>query len=121
MDSDDDRFLHKLNSTKRSTGTQCSEDTFEEVMQHFESTVAAKQPYLSMDASQILPYEEFESACGETHTAAVRSFAKHIYPHWKERRIARGGRHIMPAIRVSPPGTRIIPLYLFTNEEGVTD
>ncbi|KAF8472440.1 enhancer of polycomb-like-domain-containing protein [Kalaharituber pfeilii] len=100
MDSDDDKFLQKLNSTKRSTGAQCSEDTFEECMQHFESLIAVKQPYLSMDVSQILPHEDFESAFDESHSAAVRSWAKLIYPHWKERRIARGGKSIMPAIRI---------------------
>ena len=103
MDEEDDKFLQELNSTKRSTGTQCSEETFEEVMQFFEVTVAAKQPYISMDVSQILPYEDFESAFDETHSAAARSFAKAIFPHWKNQKKIREGRPIMPTLRVRAP------------------
>lgn len=103
MDSDDDKFLQKLNSNKRSTGAQCSEDTFEDVMQHFESQVAIKLPYLHLETDlegKIVPFEEMESAFDETHSPVVRKFAREIYDHWKERRIQRGGRTIMPTIRV---------------------
>lgn len=101
MDSDDDTFLQKLNSNKRSAGAQiCSEDVFEEVVQHFENTVAARQPYLHTDVSNILNYEEMELVFDENFSSAAKSFALAIYDHWKERRIKRGGRPIMPTIRV---------------------
>ncbi|RPB25342.1 hypothetical protein L211DRAFT_117046 [Terfezia boudieri ATCC MYA-4762] len=103
MDSDDDKFLQKLNSNKRSTGAQCSEDTFEEVMQHFENTVAAKLPYLHLESDieeKITPLKDMEEAFDESHSSAVRKFAKDIYDHWRQRRIARGGRTIMPTIRI---------------------
>jgi len=103
MDSDDDKLLQKLNSNKRSTGAQCSEDTFEEVMQHFENMVAAKLPYLHLEPDieeKIASLKDMEEVFDESHSPAVRKFAKDIYDHWKQRRIARGGRTIMPTIRV---------------------
>ena len=103
MDSDDDKFLQKLNSNKRSTGAQCSEDTFEEVMQHFENMVAAKLPYLHLESDieeKITSLKDMEEVFDESHGSAISKFAKDIYDHWKQRRIARGGRTIMPTIRV---------------------
>ena len=99
MDTEDDKFLQKLNSTKR-PGAQCSEDVFEEVMQAFEDLVKEKQPYLSMDVSQILSYEELEAVFDESLSVAAKTHAKSIYGYWKDLRIKRDGQPIAPELKV---------------------
>ncbi|ODQ68163.1 hypothetical protein NADFUDRAFT_5639, partial [Nadsonia fulvescens var. elongata DSM 6958] len=55
MDEIDEEFLKQL---REKLPTPCTEDEFEQIMYRFESTIDIKQPFLSMDASQILSYQE---------------------------------------------------------------
>ncbi|RPA86107.1 hypothetical protein BJ508DRAFT_302023 [Ascobolus immersus RN42] len=100
MSAEDQKFLQQYNSGKRPTSARCSEDTFEQVMSHFETVVQQKQPFLSIDTSAILPYEDFESAFDESTSNLVKMHAKAIYPYWKEQRLKNEGRPIMPSLRV---------------------
>lgn len=103
MGEEEAKFLQQFNTGKR---IKCSEDTFEWTMYHFESVVAAKQPYLALDPSQIMPYEEFEAAFDddtmeEMRDTSVKLYAKAIYPYWKELRVKNEGKPLMPQLKVS--------------------
>ncbi|KAK9351526.1 enhancer of polycomb-like-domain-containing protein [Lipomyces doorenjongii] len=99
LDENDFEFLEKINSTKRSASQKCTEDVFEQIMHQFEMAIADRQPFLSTDLSQILSFEELESAFSEFNLPLYINFAKMIYPHWKERRIQRRGRPIMYTLK----------------------
>jgi len=69
-------------------------------VQHFEEVISDKQPFLSMDPTQILSYEEIEGSFEErNYPASYKSFAKQIYPHWRQRKEARLGKSIMPSLK----------------------
>ncbi|KAK9478335.1 enhancer of polycomb-like-domain-containing protein [Lipomyces japonicus] len=99
LDENDFEFLDKINSTKKPASQQCSEDVFEVIMQQFETAIAERQPFLATDISQILPFEELESAFTDMGVPLYIQFAKMIYPHWKERKVERKGKPIMYALR----------------------
>ncbi|KAK7204510.1 enhancer of polycomb-like-domain-containing protein, partial [Myxozyma melibiosi] len=99
LDEKDFEFLEKINSTKRSASQKCSEDMFELIIQQFESTITERQPFLSTDVSQILSFEELESAFKGVNLPMYLNFAKMIYPHWKARRIDRNGKPIMYTLK----------------------
>lgn len=99
MDEVDFEFLEKINSTKRSASQKCSEDMFETIIQQFENAIAERQPFLSTDVSQILPFEDLESAFKEFNLPVYLNYAKIIYPHWRSRRIARHGKPIMYTLK----------------------
>ncbi|KAL8764261.1 MAG: hypothetical protein Q9184_000230 [Pyrenodesmia sp. 2 TL-2023] len=90
MDDDDDLFLKSLN--KRDASTMCSEDQFEEVMNFYEETAQAKQPYAAVDNSPVLMYEEIEDAFDESFDAPAKIFSREIYEHWKSRRLKSGNK-----------------------------
>jgi len=98
MNTDDDAFLKAMNAKKPKTA-QCSEDQFEEVMNFFEETSAAKQPFAAVDNPPVLPFEEMESAYDETIEEYSRRFAKDIYEHWKAQRLKRGNTPLMPTLK----------------------
>ncbi|KAK9452937.1 enhancer of polycomb-like-domain-containing protein [Dipodascopsis uninucleata] len=106
LDESDFEFLEKINSTRRSTSQQCTEDAFEQIMQQFESTIAERQPFLSTDVSQILSFEEMESAIVELGIPVYVHFAKMIYPHWKARRISHSGKPIIYSLRFEEAGDK---------------
>ncbi|KAL8921160.1 MAG: hypothetical protein Q9172_004181 [Xanthocarpia lactea] len=89
MDDDDDAFLKSLNNKDAST---CSEDHFEEVVNFYEQTAQAKQPYAAVDNSPVLTYEAIRDAFDESPDAPARLFDKEIYEHWKTRRLKTGNR-----------------------------
>ncbi|KAK9379495.1 enhancer of polycomb-like-domain-containing protein [Kockiozyma suomiensis] len=99
LDEVDFEFLEKINSTKRSASQKCSEDMFETIIQQFENAIAERQPFLSTDVSQILPFEDLESAFKEFNLPVYLNYAKIIYPHWRSRRIARHGKPIMYTLK----------------------
>ncbi|KAK9462153.1 enhancer of polycomb-like-domain-containing protein [Lipomyces oligophaga] len=99
LDEKDFEFLEKINVSKRSASQKCSEDIFELIMQQLESTISERQPFLSTDVSQILSFDELENALTHSGIAPFISFAKIIYPHWKERRIERNGKPIMYTLK----------------------
>ncbi|KAK9466048.1 enhancer of polycomb-like-domain-containing protein [Lipomyces arxii] len=104
LDERDFEFLDKINSTKRSASQKCTEDVFEVVVQTLESAIAERQPFLATDVSQILSFEELESAFGDL--PAYVMFAKMIYPHWKARKIERKGKPLMYSLKFEEPSDK---------------
>lgn len=98
MDDDDDLFLKSLN--KRDASTMCSEDQFEEVMNFYEETAQAKQPYAAVDNPPVLTYEEIEDAFDESFDAPAKVFSREIYEHWKSRRLKSGNRPLLVNLKV---------------------
>jgi enhancer of polycomb-like protein len=98
MTSDDVAFLKSYNE-KRSKNNRCSEDEFEEVIYFFEETTTTKQPYAALDNSPVLAYEELEVEFDETISESARRFAKDIYEHWKNQRLLKGNRPLMPSLK----------------------
>jgi enhancer of polycomb-like protein len=99
MDQEDDTFLKFLNS-QRNASTQCSEDCFEEVMNFFEETAQAKQPYAAVDSPPVVVYEDMESSFDENISENARAFAKDIYEHWKRRRTEVGNKSLITGLKV---------------------
>jgi len=99
MSSVDDRYLSKLNSTRNGL-SPISEGEFETVMEHYEKTIQSNQPFLSMDVSNIMPYEEMEGTFDRIFDGNMISIAKLIYGHWREQKVARQGKYIMPTLKV---------------------
>lgn len=105
MNEDDVDFLtNKLNDGKDVNGQQrkeklgqCSEDTFEEVMNFFEETSARLQPFANVDNAPIEPLEEMEKSADESLSANALKFMKPIYQYWASR---KSGRPLMPSIKV---------------------
>ena len=100
MDDDDNIFLKSLN--QRDASTSCSDEHFEEVMNFYEATAQAKQPYAAVDNSPVLTYQEIEDAFEENLDAPPKHFTKEIYEHWKARRLKTGNRSIAFNLKVSP-------------------
>ncbi|KAF2142949.1 uncharacterized protein K452DRAFT_286584 [Aplosporella prunicola CBS 121167] len=98
MTSEDDAFLKSLNAKKPATA-QCSEDHFEEAMDFFERISHEKQPFAAVDNTPVLPYEEMESSFDETVSDPARKYAKDVYDHWKQQRLKRGNRDLMPSLK----------------------
>ncbi|KAH7357437.1 enhancer of polycomb-like-domain-containing protein [Pyrenochaeta sp. MPI-SDFR-AT-0127] len=98
MNSDDVVYLKELNK-KRGKNPRCSEDEFEEVINFFEETTSTKQPFASVDNSPVLAYEDLESEFDETISESARRFAKDIYAHWKNQRLLKGNRPLLPTLK----------------------
>lgn len=99
MNEEDGVFLNFLNK-RRYPSTQCTPDKFEEVMNFFEITAHARQPYAAVDSPPILAYQEMESSFDENIDDVARTFAKDIYEHWKRRRLEVGNRPLITALKV---------------------
>lgn len=100
MSANDDKYLAKLNQTKR---PPISEDEFEAVMDLYENTIQIRQPYLAMDPTNfgISSYDEMESSFEPDIDPGLKNIAKLLYSYWKEQKIARGGNPIIPVLKVS--------------------
>ncbi|KAI9797515.1 MAG: Enhancer of polycomb-like protein 1 [Piccolia ochrophora] len=98
MSSEDDEFLKTLNQNK-SVSTQCTEDQFEEVMDCFEQTSQAKQPFAAVDNPPVVGFDEMQSLLEERLDEHVRAFAEEIYEHWKSSRINEGGKALMSSLK----------------------
>ena len=97
MTSEDVLFLKDFN--KRAGQPPCSEDEFEEVVNFFEETTATKQPFAALDNSPVLAYEDLEAEFDETIGESARHFARDIYAHWKNQRLLKGSRPLLPALK----------------------
>lgn len=79
-----------------------SADDFERLMDHFEKTTEETVPGLHLDTNRLPSLADFEHSFEGTainpRLSSVKIFAKFVYSHWKERRLKRGGKPIMPAI-----------------------
>lgn len=98
MTSDDVAFLKSYNQ-KRSKTDQCSEDEFEQIIYFFEETTSTKQPFAAVDNPPVLAYEELETEFDEPISESARRFAKDIYEHWKNQRLLKGNRPLMPSLK----------------------
>jgi enhancer of polycomb-like protein len=98
MTSDDVAFLKSFNQ-KQGKKPHCSENEFEEVINFFEEKTQDKQPYADVDGSPVLGYEELEAEFDETISDSARRFAKEIYSHWKNERLLRGNRPLLPSLK----------------------
>lgn len=99
MSETDDKYLEKLNETRKPGLAPITEDEFETIMDLYESAIQQTQPYLSMDVANIIPFEELEHAFEDTLEPPLKIVAKHIYAYWKELKINRGGRTIIPCLK----------------------
>ncbi|CAO3686323.1 unnamed protein product [Umbelopsis ramanniana] len=103
MDEEDDTWLKAYNQDH---SPKISEDQFEQVMWEFESLANENMPFLSVDPSQIPPFDELESHFKKPSLLPLQIAAKSIYNHWKERRVQNGGKSINAALRFEETGMR---------------
>ncbi|EFP90949.1 Enhancer of polycomb-like protein 1 [Puccinia graminis f. sp. tritici] len=79
-----------------------AEDDFEAIMDHFEKTTEETVPGLHLDTNRLPSLADLEpsleSPLISQRLSSVKIFAKFVYSHWKERRLKRGGKPIMPAV-----------------------
>lgn len=104
MDDQDVAILAKLNEGKDVNGnsrkdklSNCSEDTFEEVMSFFEETIQRLQPFADIDKSPVPSFDEMEQNIDENVSLEAQKWLKVIYPHWMLRRDSKA---IMPSIKL---------------------
>ncbi len=99
LDERDDIWLQAFNQGRKEN-TQISANGFEWIIHQFESTINQKQPFLSTAPESILSFEELEAAFEEeTPAKQYKAFAKFIYVHWRQRRIEKSGKPIMPLLK----------------------
>lgn len=102
MSEEDEVFLEKLNG-RREDGKRCSEDQFEAVMNAYEETSQSRQPFASVDNTPVLAFEEMVSAFDEFESEdldeVARVFAEEIYHYWKERKIEKSSKSLMPKLK----------------------
>lgn len=99
MDERDDEMLRSINeqaAEAREKTSPCGEDQFELVMNAFEETSLARQPFANVDGTPVLAFEELEAAFDDNIDEVARAYASEIYNWWKERKIERGHGSIMP-------------------------
>ncbi|KAK5167546.1 Enhancer of polycomb-like protein 1 [Saxophila tyrrhenica] len=104
MNDSDAAFLGQLNDGKDVNGqprkdklSQCSEDTFEEVLNFFEESSARLQPFANVETAQIPTLEEMDASTEESISAEAHQWLKPIYQYWVSK---KGNRPLMPAIKV---------------------
>jgi len=101
MDEADEIALQRINAQLPSEVKPCTEDQFEEVMSFFEETVHTKQPYATLDNAPVLPLEDFQDQFEATAGSTVRRLAKHVYEHWRSRRLDASNHSLQPSLKVS--------------------
>ncbi|KIW90358.1 uncharacterized protein Z519_09003 [Cladophialophora bantiana CBS 173.52] len=99
MDEDDELALKLINGKLPAGQEPCSEDQFEVVMNFFEETAQAKQPFAAVDSPPVLPLEELVEQVDDTTPPFLRSLSRFIYEHWKTRRTATGNRPLAPRLK----------------------
>lgn len=99
MSETDDKFLAELNSSRGGL-PPVKEDEFETVMDAYEAAIQAKQPFLATEPSSVSSYEGLEEYLDETLTPELKTVAKQVYDHWRAQKLERGGRSIMPSLKV---------------------
>lgn len=99
MDEDDEIGLKIINTKLPSGIHQLSEDQFEEVMNFFEETAQAKQPFAAVDSPPVLPLEELEQNYDDTIPDYVRTYSKFVYEHWRSRRTTKTNHSLTPRLK----------------------
>ena len=56
-------------------------------------------PFASVDNSPVLTYEELETEFDETIGESSRQFARDIYAHWKNQRLLKVNRPLLPILK----------------------
>jgi enhancer of polycomb-like protein len=90
MDEDDEIVLKQINTKLPAGQPPISEDHFEEVMNFFEETAQARQPFAAVDSPPVLPLEELQEFFDDTHPDYVRTLSTLVYSHWSTRRTNDG-------------------------------
>ncbi|GAA5896207.1 hypothetical protein JCM6882_008518 [Rhodosporidiobolus microsporus] len=78
-----------------------SEDGFELVMEVFELVTDAKAPMAHVNLDLLPAVTDFEYAFHDPlkpHLAKLWPYAKDVHPHWRERRVQRKGRWVIPQL-----------------------
>ncbi|OAP59530.1 hypothetical protein AYL99_06828 [Fonsecaea erecta] len=99
MDEEDELALKLINGKLPAGQEPCTEDQFEVVMNFFEETAQAKQPFAAVDSPPVLPLEELEEQIDDTIPPFVRNLSGFIYEHWKSRRTETGNRPLAPRLK----------------------
>lgn len=99
MDEEDEIALKQINARLPQGIEPCSEDHFEEVMNFFEETTQAKQPYANVGNAPVLTLPELEEHYDDTVPASVPRYSKYIYEHWKNRRTAVSNHSLEPHLK----------------------
>lgn len=106
MNEDDAAFLAQFNEGKDASGQplkdkskQCSEDTFEEVMNFFEEVSKREQPFANLGSAPLLTLDEMRNACDDDEplSSDAQYFLSSVYEYWSGR---KGDRPMMPSIKV---------------------
>ncbi|KAI9490712.1 enhancer of polycomb-like-domain-containing protein [Zychaea mexicana] len=92
MDEEDDAFLKQYNNDTATTPS-LSEDDFEKIMWQYESTVDQHWPHLDVDPSQIPSLNALQHLLPDKSKLNER-----VYQHWRERRLARQGKDVIPQL-----------------------
>ncbi|GAB5585412.1 Enhancer of polycomb-like protein 1 [Umbelopsis nana] len=98
MDEDDEEWLAAFN--KAHPKLTLSEDAFESIMWRIEEASQEKVPYLETDVTNIPPFSEFEAEFNVKPHVTFKGQAKHVYDHWKRRRILRKGATLIPSLKI---------------------
>lgn len=81
-----------------------SEDDFEEIMELLETVTDQKAPMAHVNVSLLPGLNDFDAGFSDPlkpQLAGLRPYVKDVYPHWHQRRVARGGKPIIPQLDVS--------------------
>lgn len=104
MDDEDVAVLAKLNEGKDVSGnsrkdklSNCSEDSFEEVMSFFEETCSRVQPFADIDKAPVPTFDEMEQHIDENLSLEAQKWLKLIYTHWMLR---KDSKPIMPTVKL---------------------
>ncbi|KAL8287001.1 hypothetical protein RQP46_004007 [Phenoliferia psychrophenolica] len=83
-------------------GGPIGEDDFELIMETFERLTEEKAPMAHVDTELLPAFTDFEQTFSDRTIKPpldhLKSFARSIYPHWKARRLKRGGKSIIPQL-----------------------
>lgn len=96
MTTEDDAFLKNFNQKR--TGTKCSEDDFEKIMEAFEDTAAEQAPFASID-NTVVEFDTMSLALKQQVPSQVQVFARDIYEYWKIRRQESGNTALQPSLK----------------------
>ncbi|RUO96359.1 enhancer of polycomb-like-domain-containing protein [Jimgerdemannia flammicorona] len=102
MDEEDEQWLIKYNvHAQRRPEEKLTEDQFEQVMWQFEKATNEKVPFLnvSIENTSIPDYNVLEPTFVGNALNALKPAAQHVYSHWRQRRLKRGGKMIIPQLR----------------------
>lgn len=80
-----------------------SEDDFEQLMELFEQTTERKAPMAHVNLSLLPRLDDMDEALLDPlrpELARLRPYAREVYAHWRTRRVARGGKSVIPQLDV---------------------